>query len=48
MMNWYDGNGNRMSERLAEDVGMPELRNPMNSAMRSNSWIARLIKSVRG
>ena len=27
---------------LAEDAGAPELRNPLNSSMRTKSWLSRL------
>ena len=27
---------------LAEDAGAPELRNPLNSGMRTKSWLSRL------
>lgn len=47
---------NRMNENmtmnlaraLAEDAGMPELRNPRISGMRSCGWIRRLLAKLHG
>lgn len=35
-----------LSYMLAEDVNAPELRNPLNSGMRRESWLRRLLKKV--
>ena len=43
MMNYDMQN---MSYLLAEDVNAPELRNPMNSGMRREGWLRRLLKKV--
>ena len=33
-----------ISTMISEDVGAPELRNPLASAMKKESWIKRLLK----
>ena len=33
---------NHIANQLAEDAGAPELRNPLNSGMRAESWLSRL------
>ena len=42
MNNWYNGHMNHFSVMMCEDVCAPELRNPSNSAIRSNGWLKRL------
>ena len=36
-----------ISTMISEDVGAPELRNPLTSAMKKESWIKRLLKKAR-
>ena len=33
-----------ISTMISEDVGTPELRNPLASAMKKESWLRRLLK----
>ena len=33
-----------ISTMISEDVGAPELRNPLDSTMKKESWIKRLLK----
>ena len=41
MMN-YENTFMNIATMLAEDTGAPELRNPLNSGMRSKSWLNRI------
>ena len=36
MNNWYNTTVPNMAYLMAEDAGAPELRNPLNSAIRAN------------
>ena len=45
MMNWmnhYSVQVMDMAARMAEDVGAPELRNPLTSGMRAKGFFSRL------
>ena len=46
MMNWMYHNNNvqvmNMAVRMAEDAGVPELRNPLVSGMRAKGFFSRL------
>ena len=36
-----------ISAMISEDVGAPELRNPLASAMKKESWLKQLLKRGR-
>ncbi len=42
MMNNHDHMFMNIAAVLAEDTGTPELRNPLSSGMRAESWLTRL------
>lgn len=44
MMNWMNNNNAQMNmaARMAEDVGAPELRNPLACGMRAKGIFSRL------
>ena len=45
MMNWMNNNNvlvMNMAARMAEDVGAPELRNPLAGGMRAKGFFSRL------
>ena len=37
---------NNMSNILAEDAGVPELRNPLAGGMQAMGWLSRLIRLI--
>ena len=45
MFNWYEENGMAQKAIFSEDVGAPELRNPIENGMRSKGLLKRLVKA---
>ena len=48
MNDWMNDDNMRMTVCLSEDVGAPELRNPLNYGMYKGSWLMKIVRTIRG